>query len=1402
MGIRYFERSIRPLARPLVGLPIGMTLIALAACGATPADKTGQRQNELVTCNKISLGSIHDINPVIPSPKIQPWTQFETHEGVLQHIIGQSAIRDGLCSGPAPRDCVSVWMEDNIYYVRPLNFPNLLNCNNFNSRLAAFFDPSRAGQALAGVEACKAASNCWNNWSPPPPSSPMTLVQRFWELWLPTGMAFTNTKAAMMLHYPPSACWDEKDYIAPTDPTVASWNRKLAAYGITGSNQYLYNSWMDVEPIMALGQSVNMPSSNTYFNTSAANSYIGNMMNWLVSPPSSTNNYYNLPLLIAGSDPRSVILNVIGARAASPWSIAPSTSYNAMSVNSFGVTTTTAGAGGKKIAMMASNHPDVAILANCTENFPNAQYTGPLQTEIEDLISVCWWKTMSDQMLANPTNNPDPNQIRADCEARWNTPSPGDKHTLCKLAVQDYVPVTYDPAANPTTTAHYDWRCTSDAEASAFCHMLDNRPCLNFRGPSHFGTNLNCKIADVSGSWEKTCNDGLDNDGDGQVDCADSDCGNAANCDAGDGECCVANGGKGCRDEEGENYVCACDPSCCTTSWDAKCAAEYRTARGTDPRYGACTSGFGGTCTETSCTNGLDDDGNGKTDCADQACASMSACEPSGAGDGACCTTHSDPGCEDDFGQYAVCNTSGYAYCCTTQWDAACVTKYKALNAGACFENTNELACRDGVDNDGNGLTDVADPVCSLIPDGYPQTSCCAASSSPRCIMAEVVDAVCATIPSCCTTAWSSTCVNAYVNMSKYDYDGDGVADDCELTGTPGFLAWSHFWDYRSDKSTTGVDPKFPTRTGEVGGAFQLTPDSSTAGYGTALIRSKNQSAASNPFTVYFEYRTKNVSGQSGHGISFFWNKSGDNLANNPAPSGDGLGFYTGDNTGFAILLNAKLGQIRLMGGSTLLASTSVTDLLTGGSWKRVAIKVQANSVTVYTWSGTDWVSRFSYNHTVSGVATNWDMDSRGLNRRMGFGAGTSTGNASEISLRNVSFSENARAFVTSELGNGDLGGVGYADAKCQRLANAASLGGVYKAWLSSTSGDAAARMAHSLMPYKRVSGTQLASAWGDLTDGLLAATLSTTELGSTLSGYQVWTGSAYDGSLSTPNCQNWTSSLATDSGLVGLNSSASQWTSNTSIACSNTNIALYCLEQPYEADSPLVWTQMSGTLSDVASWQTDVLWGVNSLDAIWTLANGSWQSVAGTLRRMSVQSDGNAWGRNAAGTVYERVGTTWTTRRSLGDATDVGAGGGQVWISTSGTSGNDIYRHTGSGTWSQLQGWASAIDVDDEGNAWTVGSSSSVWGWVPNGSCTTNCWVSYGSPSAMDIGVGAGQVYIIDSSNSLYYLVKHNSSWSYEPSFRNQSGNKNAAKVAVDQSGIVWITATDGTIWRGSRQG
>src|SRR3989344_6490978 len=47
------------------------------------------------------------------------------------------------------------------------------------------------------------------------------------------------------------------------------------------------------------------------------------------------------------------------------------------------------------------------------------------------------------------------------------------------------------------------------------------------------------------------------------------------------------------------------------------------------------------------------------------------------------------------------------------------------------------------------------------------------------------------------------------------------------------------------------------------------------------------------------------------------------------------------------------------------------------------------------------------------------------------------------------------RAFVTSATYHGNLGGLAGGDAECQSLANAASLGGIWKAWLSDSSTNA-----------------------------------------------------------------------------------------------------------------------------------------------------------------------------------------------------------------------------------------------------------------------------------------------------------------------------------------------------------
>jgi hypothetical protein len=74
------------------------------------------------------------------------------------------------------------------------------------------------------------------------------------------------------------------------------------------------------------------------------------------------------------------------------------------------------------------------------------------------------------------------------------------------------------------------------------------------------------------------------------------------------------------------------------------------------------------------------------------------------------------------------------------------------------------------------------------------------------------------------------------------------------------------------------------------------------------------------------------------------------------------------------------------------------------------------------------------------------------------------------------------RVFATSVAYTGDLGGLDGADAKCQGLADAAGLGGTYKAWLSDVTASAAERLTHVGAPYVLADGvTVVATDWNSL---------------------------------------------------------------------------------------------------------------------------------------------------------------------------------------------------------------------------------------------------------------------------------------------------------------------------------
>jgi hypothetical protein len=110
-----------------------------------------------------------------------------------------------------------------------------------------------------------------------------------------------------------------------------------------------------------------------------------------------------------------------------------------------------------------------------------------------------------------------------------------------------------------------------------------------------------------SDAGAEICSGGVDEDGDGLVDCSDPDCSGVTICGSPiysmpfEGDC--ANG----IDDDGDGYVDCTDPDCAAT---ALCLAP--------PPYGIPY--------ESICNDGVDNDGDGTTDCVDTDCLGYAGC--------------------------------------------------------------------------------------------------------------------------------------------------------------------------------------------------------------------------------------------------------------------------------------------------------------------------------------------------------------------------------------------------------------------------------------------------------------------------------------------------------------------------------------------------------------------------------------------------------------------------------------------------------------------------------------------------------------------------------------------------------------------------------------------------------
>ena len=118
------------------------------------------------------------------------------------------------------------------------------------------------------------------------------------------------------------------------------------------------------------------------------------------------------------------------------------------------------------------------------------------------------------------------------------------------------------------------------------------------------------------------------------------------------------------------------------------------------------------------------------------------------------------------------------------------------------------------------------------------------------------------------------------------------------------------------------------------------------------------------------------------------------------------------------------------------------------------------------------------------------------------------------------------RIFLSSKTWDGNLGGVLGAARKCQALADAAGLGGIWAAWLSSSRSDVKTRLPSAR--YVRAHDHKtVADSRDDLLDGTLAIAIDVDEKGNTHLDREteVWTGSLADGTNEPGGmtCNDWT---------------------------------------------------------------------------------------------------------------------------------------------------------------------------------------------------------------------------------------------------------------------------------------
>ena len=162
------------------------------------------------------------------------------------------------------------------------------------------------------------------------------------------------------------------------------------------------------------------------------------------------------------------------------------------------------------------------------------------------------------------------------------------------------------------------------------------------------------------------------------------------------------------------------------------------------------------------------------------------------------------------------------------------------------------------------------------------------------------------------------------------------------------------------------------------------------------------------------------------------------------------------------------------------------------------------------------------------------------------------------------------RVFVSSGTYKGNLGGLAGGDAKCQSMADAAGLGGIWKVWLSDSTTNAIDRIPDAA--YTDVCGNVLINGKSDIADGEITGAIRRAE-----NRYYMWeytyvlTGTENNGMKTIKTCNDWTDSTHHYGATLGQALDNAAWSGGDAASCSASVTHLYCFETEPPATPPVM---------------------------------------------------------------------------------------------------------------------------------------------------------------------------------------------------------------------------------------